>query len=345
MQLILRTFELKLQHTFTISRQSFDSKKVLIVELKDGIYSGFGEASENPYYKQSVEEMFTALVKVKNQVESMNSYPPELFWEKVSPLLEDNMFSLCALDIAYHDLYTKRKGLKLFEYWNYDISKNIQTNFTIGIDSIEKMREKMRESPWPIYKIKLGTKEDLKIIRALRKETDALFRIDANGAWGVQETLDNAKELKKLGVEFLEQPLAADNIEGARKVFEQAELPIIADESCQVEKDVEACYELFHGVNIKLVKCGGLTPARRMIKNIKARNMLAMVGCMTESTIGISAIAHLVPDLDFVDLDGALLLRKDIAKGVSIEKGIITYAEENGTGAQLIDKHPLRIYK
>ncbi|MGI9533154.1 dipeptide epimerase [Lutimonas sp.] len=344
MQLILRTYELKLQHTFTISRQSFDAKNVLIVELKDGVHAGFGEASENPYYNQSIEEMVNALLAVKNSIESLEHMKPEQFWEQVFPLLQGNMFALCALDIAYHDLYTKKKGLKLYEYWNYTIAKNIQTNFTIGIDTIENMLAKMRETPWPIYKIKLGTQEDLSIIRALRKETNAIFRIDANGAWDVQETLDNARELKKLGVEFLEQPLAADNIDGARKLFDASVLPIIADESCQIESDVEACHHLFHGVNIKLVKCGGLTPARRMIAEAKSKQMLAMVGCMTESTIGISAIAHLIPVLDYVDLDGALLLRKDIASGVSISKGEIKYAREKGTGAQLLDKDPIKIY-
>ncbi len=343
MQLILRTYNLQLKHTFRISRQSFDHKKVLIVELKDGEYSGYGEASENPYYHQSVDDMILDLSNIKQQIESDSDKTPEIFWDKMFPLLKDNMFALCALDIAYHDLYARKKGKKLYELWNYKIEHNILSNFTIGIDSIENMILKMKETPWPIYKIKLGTKEDLAIIRALRQHTDAVFRIDANGSWDVEETLENAYELKKLGVEFLEQPLAADNADGIQYVFKHTALPIIADESCQLESDIDACYKKFHGVNIKLVKCGGLTPARRMLKRAKELKIQTMVGCMTESSIGISAIAHLVPSLDYVDMDGALLLRKDIATGVTIEKGKIIYADIKGTGALLTDNNPISI--
>ena len=194
----------------------------------------------------------------------------------------------------------------------------------------------MKELPWPIYKIKLGTKEDIAIVTELRKQTDAIFRIDANCGWSVSETLNNAVELKKLGVEFLEQPLKADDWEGHKYLFEHSVLPIIADESCIVEADVAKCYQHFHGVNIKLVKCGGLTPARRMISEAKKLGMKTMVGCMTESTVGISAIAHLLPQLDFVDMDGCLLLAEDIAMGITINKGVIEYSKLNGTGVALI---------
>lgn len=343
MQLLLRTYKLELRHTFRISRQSFDNKKVLIVELKDGDHSGYGEASENPYYHQTIEDMIVDLSKIRLAIESCSEDSPEQFWEKMFPLLKDNMFALCALDIAYNDLYARKKGKKLYELWNYTIEHNILSNFTIGIDSIENMILKMKETPWPIYKIKLGTREDLAIVKALRQHTDAIFRIDANGSWEVEETLKNALELKKMGVEFLEQPLAADNTDGSRYIFKHAALPIIADESCQVESDIEACYKKFHGVNIKLVKCGGLTPARRMLSRAKHLKMQTMVGCMTESSIGISAIAHLLPTLDYVDMDGALLLRKDIATGVSIHQGKVIYADIDGTGAMLTDNNPLSI--
>ena len=343
MQLILRTYNLQLKHTFRISRQSYDHKKVLIVELKDGEYSGYGEASENPYYHQTVDDMILDLSKIKQHIEPDSEDTPETFWEKMYPLLKNNMFALCALDIAYNDLYARKKGKKLYELWNYKIENNPLSNFTIGIDSIENMVLKMQETPWPIYKIKLGTKEDVDIIKALRQHTEAIFRIDANGSWDVEETLKNAIELKKLGVEFLEQPLDADNLDGIQYVFKHTALPIIADESCQIEADIDACYNKFHGVNIKLVKCGGLTPARRMLARAKSLKMQTMVGCMTESSIGISAIAHLLPSLDYVDMDGALLLRKDIAKGVTIQKGKVFYSELNGSGVLLTDNNPIRM--
>ena len=340
MQLIVRSYDLKLKHTFTISRQSFDSKRTMIVELKDGDISGYGEASENPYYHKTLENMIQDLQNCKSIIENDTQETPEEFWDKMYPHLKEDMFSLCALDLAYNDLYARKKGKKLYDLWGFDISNNPNTNYTIGIDTIEKMIAKMQETPWPVYKIKLGTKNDIEIVKELRKHSDAIFRIDANCAWTVQETIKNAIELKKLGVEFLEQPLPAEDWEGARKVFLESVLPIVADESCQVEMDVEKCHDHFHGINIKLVKCGGLTPARRMLKKAEELGMKKMVGCMTESSVGISAIAHLLPKLDYVDMDGAMLLSKDIAEGVTISSGKVTYSHLNGIGVKITNLKP-----
>jgi L-alanine-DL-glutamate epimerase-like enolase superfamily enzyme len=336
MLLTLKPYELHLKHTFTISRESIDVQATLIVELREGEFIGLGEASSNPYYGITVEKMTKDLLSIKHLIESAGGQTPEDFWSFIFPHLKHNMFALCALDIAYNDLYARKKGMKLYEYWNLDISNNPKTNFTIGIDSVEKMVSKLKEMPWPIYKIKLGTKEDIKIISELRKHTNAIFRVDANCGWTVEETIHNSKELKKLGVEFIEQPLIADNWEGHREVFLKSSLPIIADESCQIEADVDKCHNHFHGVNVKLVKCGGLTSAKRMLLNAKSLNMRTMVGCMTESSVAISAIAHLLPLLDYVDMDGALLISDDIAKGVIIKNGVVSYSEQNGVGVTLI---------
>ena len=336
MKLIVREYELKLKHTFTISRESIDVQPSLIVELQRDGYSGFGEATSNPYYKTTVPVMMKDLEKIRTIIENTTEETPEAFWAKIHPYLKDDMFALCALDMAYNDLYARKKGKKLYELWNYSIDKNPLTDYTIGIASIEKMVAKMKELPWPIYKIKLGTKEDIAIVTELRKHTDAIFRIDANCGWSVDETINNAVALKKLGVEFLEQPLKADNWEGHKEVFKHSVLPIIADESCIIEEDVAKCHNYFHGVNVKLVKCGGLTPGRRMIQEAKKLSLKTMVGCMTESTVGISAIAHLLPQLDYVDMDGALLLAEDIATGVTIDFGKINYSELNGTGVTLM---------
>jgi L-Ala-D/L-Glu epimerase len=335
MELIIREYELKLKHTFTISRESIDIQPSLIVQLKSGGFSGYGEATSNPYYNISVPMMREDLESIRTLIESFVDETPEDFWAKVQPFLKHDMFALCALDMAYTDLYARKKGKKLHELWDYSIERNPLTNYTIGIDTIDKMVEKMKELPWPIYKIKLGTSEDIAIVKALREHTDAIFRIDANCGWGIEETLNNAVELKKLGVEFLEQPLKADNWKGHEIVYKHSVLPIIADESCIIEQDVSKCYNHFHGINIKLVKCGGLTPARRMIQQAKKLGLKTMVGCMTESSVGISAIAHLLPQLDYVDMDGALLLSEDIAKGVAIENGIISYSQLYGTGVIL----------
>ena len=336
MKLVLREYNLKLKHTFTISRESIDFQPSLIVELQNEGFSGFGEATSNPYYKTTVPVMMQDLEKIRNIIESITNETPEDFWAKIHPYLTHDMFALCALDMAYNDLYARQKGKKLYDLWNYTIEKNPLTDYTIGIASIEKMVEKMQELPWPIYKIKLGTKEDIAIVTELRKHTNAIFRIDANCSWGVEETINNAVELKKLGVEFLEQPLKADNWDGHKEVFKHSVLPIIADESCIIEEDVTKCHNHFHGVNVKLVKCGGLTPGRRMIQEAKKLGLKTMVGCMTESTVGISAIAQLLPQLDYVDMDGGLLLAEDIATGVTIDFGKISYSELNGTGVTLI---------
>jgi len=336
MQLILKEYQLPLKHTFTISRESMDVQPSLIVVLKEGEFAGYGEATSNPYYKITVPMMIEDLSKLESVILENADLTPEKFWDTMYPYLKHNMFALCALDIAFNDLYARKKGKKLYELWGYDISNNPLTDYTIGIASIEKMVAKMQELPWPIYKIKLGTQQDIEIVTELRKHTDAVFRIDANCGWTADETIENAPKLKALGVEFLEQPLPADDWSSHKKVYENAVLPVIADESCQVEADVVKCHQHFHGVNVKLVKCGGLTPAKRMLKQAKKLGMKTMVGCMTESSVGISAIAQLLPLLDYVDMDGALLLAKDIAKGVTIKNGVVSYSNLPGTGVTLL---------
>lgn len=335
MKLILRTYNLKLKHTFRISRKTIDFQPSLIVELQEDGISGFGEATSNPYYNISIEILQNDIEKFRAFIETTSNETPEEFWIKISPFFQNNPFALCALDNAYNDLYARKKGKKLYELWNYEVDHNPLTNYTIGINSIENMVVKMKEFPWPIYKIKLGTPEDIAIVTELRKHSDAIFRVDANCAWTVEETLLNAEILKKLGVEFIEQPLKANDWEGQREVFKNSVLPIIADESCIAEDDVAKCHNHFHGVNIKLMKCGGITPGRRMIAEAKRLGLKTMVGCMTESTVGISAIAHLLPELDYVDMDGALLLAEDIASGVTIKNGKTFYPDRTGMGVIL----------
>ena len=338
MKLLIRTYKLQLKHPFTISRGTRIEIPSLIVELQENGFSGFGEATENPFYHTTVEQFEVELIQKREIIEVNSTKTPEVYWEYLFPHFKDNMFLLCALDEAFTDLSTRKKGLKLYEYWNFELKNLPQSNYTIGIDTIENMVAKMKAMPWPIYKIKLGTKNDLEIVTELRKHTDAVFRIDANCGWTVTETLKNSIELLKLGVEFIEQPLPADNWKGAKIVFDNSYLPIIADESCLAENDVEKCYNHFHGVNIKLMKCGGLTPAKRMISKAKSLGLKTMVGCMTESSVGISAIAHLAPMLDYVDMDGALLLKNDVASGVKLENGNIIFPNTNGIGTELLQK-------
>ncbi len=337
MQLKIHEFDLPLAHTFTISRESITVQKTLIVELEEDGYRGYGEATTNNYYGFTFENMAAAIERVRGDLESHTLEDPVALWQQLHPKLKDNPFAQCALDQAAHDLWGKKLGQPVYRLWGLEAKNLPLTDYTIGIDEIDVMVAKMQEFPdWPIYKIKLGTAHDLDIVRALRKHTTAIFRVDANCGWSAEETIRNSHELKQLNVEFIEQPLPADQNDAMEQVYRDSALPVIADESCIVESDVDRCVHRFHGINIKLVKCGGLTPARRMITRARELGLQVMVGCMTESTVGISAIAQLLPLLDYVDMDGALLLAKDIATGITIERGNCKYSSEPGCGVKLI---------
>jgi len=176
---------------------------------------------------------------------------------------------------------------------------------------------------------------DIEMVTELRKHTDAILRVDANAGWTLEQALQKIPLLKELGVELVEQPLAKDDWEGMKILYERSPLPLFADEACVFENDVEKCSEHFHGINIKLTKCSGITPARRMITKARELNMKVMVGCMNESSVGTAAIAQLAPLLDQVDMDGPLLLAEDIAEGVTFENGKIMYTNEPGLGINI----------
>jgi len=278
------------------------------------------------------------LEHVRPQVEATPALDPALLWEQLRPAFAGNTFAQCALDMAAWDLWGKLRAQPVWKLWGLRIDKPLPlTNYTLGIDTIDVMVQKMKEfADWPIYKIKLGTPDDLAIVRELRKHTEATFRVDVNGAWDAEKAIRLSEPLKQLGVEFIEQPLPPDRWDDMKHVLRHTALPIIADESCRVELDVDRCQGHFHGINVKLVKCGGLTPAKRMIERARQLGLKTMVGCMTESTVGISAIAQLLPLLDYVDMDGALLLARDIATGVRIERGRAIFPQENGCGVRLL---------
>lgn len=336
MQLHLHTYQLALREPFRITHGVRTHQPTLIVELRDGQVHGLGEATATSYYGLTIDGMQETLESLRSVIENTPLETPEQYWAALQPHLAGHPFELCALDVAAHDLWARRQGQPLYRLWGLDPKGGPLTNYTIGIDTIEVMQAKIRARPWPLYKIKLGTDHDLEIVRALREVTDAAFRVDANTGWTAEQTIAYAPELQDLGVEFIEQPLKPDNRAGMAEVFRHCVLPVIADESCQREEDVDRCHDLFHGINIKLMKCGGLTPARRMIARARQLGMRVMMGCMTESTIGISAIAQIRPLLDYVDMDGPLLLREDIATGVCIDQGMVHYPDAPGTGAEFI---------
>jgi L-alanine-DL-glutamate epimerase-like enolase superfamily enzyme len=340
MQLKYQKFDLPLKHVFTISRGSVSVQETLIVQLAlDGNY-GYGEATTNTFYGATIPNMTSAIESVRSIVEEGSLDGPLQLIDRISRKLPKEKyakFALNAIDQAIHDLWGKKCGAPVYRMWGLTTDKIPLSDYTLGIDTPEKMVAKMNEMPgWPVYKIKLGTADDLGIVRELRKHTDALFRVDANCGWTAEQTIEFAPAMKELGVEFIEQPLPPEDIEGARRAFEKSVLPLVADENCVMEEDVEKCAGKFHGINIKLVKCGGLATARRMAAKARELGLKVMAGCMTESTVGISALAQLLPLLDYVDMDGAVLLAKDIATGVRLERGKCIYPNANGTGVELI---------
>lgn len=336
-KLRLHAFDLKLRHTFRISREAMDMQPTLIVELERDGKRGYGEATSNAYYGFTIERMQADLLTIQSSLTALEWSEPTELWSWAQSRLKDDPFALCALDQAAHDLWGKLRGEPVWKLWGLTTDRVPLSNYTIGIDTPEVMEAKLREfADWPIFKIKLGTSRDLEIVRHLRSVTNATFRVDANCGWSADETIRNSAELKKLGVEFIEQPLPDAARDQMPAVREASALPIIADESCITEADVERCAGQFDGINIKLVKCGGLTPARRMIAKARELGLKVMVGCMTESSVGISAIAQLLPLLDYVDMDGAVLLAEDIASGVRLERGRCVYPDLPGHGVELI---------
>lgn len=331
------TFNLPFRYPFTISRGTKTHQPTLIVELEHFGRKGYGEAPAIKYYNIMVEQMVADLESKKQFVEKFAFTEPERYWHYLHHLFPKNPFLVCALDMAAWDLYGKMKNKPLYQLWGLDISKNPITDYTIGIDTIEKMVEKMKEKPWPIYKVKVGAENDIEMVKALRQQTDSIIRVDANAGWTAVQALEKISLLKEMGVELVEQPLAVDDRGGMKTLFEKSPLPLFADESCATENDVEKCHGYFHGINIKLTKCSGITPARRMIKKARELNLQVMIGCMNETTVGTAAIAHLLPLIDHVDMDGPLLLAEDVATGISYDHGKIIYSGNPGLGIELLE--------
>ena len=295
-------------HPFTTAHGLKTHQPALLIALTFNGVTGFGEAPAIHYYDVTVDGMIAQLI---SKIELLQRYAytePDRFWHFCHHLFPNQHFLICALDMAYWDMYAKMNRKTIFELNELRWGQVPLTDYTIGIDTLDKMIEKVNEKPWPIYKIKMAGRQDLDIIKTLRQHTDAVFRVDANASWTLEDAFAIIPELVKYKVELVEQPLAKDDWEGMKILKEKSVLPLFADESCVTENDVMKCCEVFDGINIKLTKCGGLTPAFRMIAQAKALNKKVMMGCMNETEIGSYAIAQFLPLLDYVDMDGPLLL-------------------------------------
>ena len=295
-------------HPFTTAHGLKTHQPALLIALTFNGVTGFGEAPAIHYYDVTVDGMIAQLISKIEVLQRYSYTEPDRFWHFCHHLFPDQHFLICALDMAYWDMYAKMNRKTIFELNELRWGQVPLTDYTIGIDTLDKMIEKVNEKPWPIYKIKMAGRQDLDIIKTLRQHTDAVFRVDANASWTLEDAFAIIPELVKYKVELVEQPLAKDDWEGMKILKEKSVLPLFADESCVTENDVMKCCEVFDGINIKLTKCGGLTPAFRMIAQAKALNKKVMMGCMNETEIGSYAIAQFLPLLDYVDMDGPLLL-------------------------------------
>ncbi len=333
MKISVSSHSLKLRHPFGISRGTSTVCRTVVVEVSDWGQCGWGEAGANSYYQASIESITASVEKARPILGALEPAPAESLWARLHEALRGDTFALCALDCALHDLWGKIQRKPVWQLWGLSLAKVPPSDYTIGLDTIEVMVQKLREMPgWPIYKIKVGVPHDLEIVRRLRAETDAVFRVDANAGWQPEEAARKIEALAELGVELVEQPLPPQDWDSAAWLYTRSALPLIADESCRTEKDLERCLGCFHGVNVKVVKCGGLTPAKHILEKARRLGMRTMVGCMTESTIGISAAAQLLPLVEFADLDGAILLAEDLADGVRFERGLPIFPNTPGCG-------------
>ncbi len=335
MKLSYKIINTPFHYPFTISKGTKTHQPALLVELEYFGFYGYGEAPAISYYDITVEKMVADIELKKRFIEQFALTDPERYWHYLHHLFPKNPFLVSALDMAAWDIFGKMKRKPLHELWGNAGKEFPVTDYTIGIDSVEIMTKKILENPWPIYKIKAGDEGDVERIAALRKVTDAPFRIDANAGWTLEQALEKIPVLKELGAELIEQPLAKDNWEEMVQLKAASTLPLIADESCVAESDVEKCASCFDGINIKLTKCGGITPARRMISEAKKRNLKVMLGCMNETSIGSAALLQLSPDADYLDADGPLLLTEDSATGLEYNNGFMTVGMGNGLGVKV----------
>jgi len=336
MELFYKKIELPFEYPFTISGgRTKTHQPSLMVCLQLGRYVGFGEAPAIAYYNITVEKMIADIEAKKRMIEKFAFTEPERYWHYLHHLIPNNPFLVSALDMAGWDLFGKLKGKLLYQLWNTEFVNTPPTDYTIGIGTTEVMIAKIKANPYPIYKIKVGFNGDVEVIAELRKYTNAIFRVDANAGWSLDEAMQKIPVLKGLGVELVEQPLAKNDWDGMKTLYQHAPIPLIADESCVFEKDVEQCVGHFHGINIKLTKCSGITPAIRMIARAKELNLKVMMGSMNECSIGAAANANFLPQLDYVDMDGPLLLAEDAAEGLQFINGNVQIMGTAGLGIKL----------
>lgn len=324
---------LRTAHPFSIARGTQSEYRVVWVRVTDGDgLEGWGEADPSWFYGETADSVVAALGVY---AAALPDDPCRLEDADAAMLrvLRGNAAARLAVSAALHDLAGKRLGVPLWRWWGLDPARAPLSSFTIGLDAPDVVRAKVREAAaFPILKIKVGTSDDAAILRAVRETTDRPLRVDANAGWTAKQALARLPLLDEMGVELIEQPVAPDDLDGLAAVRRAARMPVIADESCRTAADIPRLAGVVDGINIKLAKCGSLREALRMVAVARSHHLAVMVGCMIETSLGITAAAHLAPLLDYLDLDGALLLARDPFAGASIAAGRVTLPTSPGLG-------------
>ncbi len=326
---------LHLKQTWTIARGSSDHRDNVFVKLERNGITGYGEAAPNPRYEESAEIVLEFLKKAVPVLENNNWFHFVHVNALISSLDSGNYSAKAAIDIALLDWFCKSHAIPLYQYLGLDPQKTPITFYSIGIDSPNRIKEKVRRArDFPILKIKAGLDNDEEVITAVRNVTDKPICIDANEGWrDKQEALEKMQWLETQNVEFVEQPMPANQLSDIAWLREHTELPIIADENVMRARDIPTLAGAFDGINIKLMKAGGIQEALRMIWLAKSFCMKIMLGCMIESSVAISAAAQLSPLADYADLDGNLLIDNDGYSGVTVDHGKLILPEKPGIGA------------
>jgi L-alanine-DL-glutamate epimerase-like enolase superfamily enzyme len=333
MKLTYYPYTLELKYVFTIATNSRTTTPVILTEIKYNDVVGYGEASMPPYLGETQESVQTFLSQV-DLGRYENPFEVETILSDIDAIAAGNAAAKASVDIALHDLIGKLIGQPWFNIWGFDKKKTPYTSFTIGIDKPEVVRQKTKEAQeFKILKVKLGRDSDKEIIESIRSVTDKPITSDVNQGWKVKEkALEMIHWLKEQGVVIIEQPMPKEQVDDIAWLTERSPLPIIADEGCQRLADVKRIYGVYHGINIKLMKCTGMREAQKMLTLARSLGMKVMLGCMTETSCAISAASHLSPMVDWADLDGALLIKNDIYDGSKIVDGKITLTERPGIG-------------
>jgi len=332
MRIDAKPIELKLTTPFRISRSVQNTSPNAIVQIEHGQYTGYGEASPAEYYGESVETVLACIALFAGNLGD-DPFVIDDIMCRLDKIIRLNPAAKAAVNMALYDLVGKLLGVPLYKLLGLNPKHTPHTSFTIGIDTPTEMAKKaLVAKDFPILKIKVGTRHDLDNLKAIRDVSSATIRVDANTGWTPKEAIRMINALAPYNIEFVEQPIPADDLAGLKLIRDNVPLPIIADESCVIVGDIPRIAGCVDGINIKLMKCGGIHQALKMIHVARAHNLRIMIGCMIESSLAITAAAHLTPLVDYADLDGNLLIDNDPYEGVKVVNGKLVLPDTPGLG-------------